>query len=46
MANGGTGPYKGDLLFVTTGCALLSSALVRVNPNPPHNTTVLLDDPA
>ncbi|KAG2143162.1 hypothetical protein BD769DRAFT_1625719 [Suillus cothurnatus] len=32
MVNGGTGPYKGDLLFVTSGRALLPPSIVRVNP--------------
>ncbi|KAG1813523.1 uncharacterized protein BJ212DRAFT_1300931 [Suillus subaureus] len=44
MVNGGTGPYKGDLLFVTSGRALLPPSIVRVNPNPPYNTTVILDN--
>ncbi|KAG1883854.1 calcium-dependent phosphotriesterase [Suillus subluteus] len=44
MANGGTGPYKGDLLFVTSGRALLPPSVVRVNPSPPYNTTVILDN--
>ncbi|OJA16449.1 hypothetical protein AZE42_03798 [Rhizopogon vesiculosus] len=44
MVNGGTGPYKGDLLFVTSGRALLPPSVVLVNPNPPYNATVLLDN--
>ncbi|KAN0082609.1 hypothetical protein V8E55_008404 [Tylopilus felleus] len=44
MTNGGTGPYKGNLLFVTSGRALLPPSVVLVNPNPPYNTTVLLDN--
>ncbi|KAG2129574.1 uncharacterized protein EDB93DRAFT_1182405 [Suillus bovinus] len=44
MVNGGTGPYKGDLLFVTSGRALLPPSIVRVNPSPPYNTTVILDN--
>ncbi|KAG2148144.1 uncharacterized protein EDB93DRAFT_1144720 [Suillus bovinus] len=44
MVNGGTGPYKGDLLFVTAGRALLPPSIVRVNPSPPYNTTVILDN--
>ncbi|KAG1733913.1 uncharacterized protein EDB91DRAFT_627951 [Suillus paluster] len=44
MVNGGTGPYKGDLLLITSGRALLPSSIVRVNPNPPYNATVLLDN--
>ncbi|KAG6376793.1 hypothetical protein JVT61DRAFT_1817 [Boletus reticuloceps] len=44
MVNGGTGPYKGNLLFVTSGRALLPPSVVLVNPDPPFNTTVLLDN--
>ncbi|KAG2148181.1 uncharacterized protein EDB93DRAFT_1144932 [Suillus bovinus] len=44
MVNGGTGPYRGDLLFVTAGRALLPPSIVRVNPSPPYNTTVILDN--
>ncbi|KAG6373057.1 calcium-dependent phosphotriesterase [Boletus reticuloceps] len=44
MVNGGTGPYKGNLLFITSGRALLPPSIVLVNPNPPFNTTVLLDN--
>ncbi|KAG1840388.1 calcium-dependent phosphotriesterase [Suillus subalutaceus] len=44
MVNGATGPYKGDLLFVTSGRALLPPSIVRVNPSPPYNTTVILDN--
>jgi len=44
MVNGGTGPYKGNLLFTTRGRALLPPSVVLVNPNPPFNTTVLLDN--
>ncbi|KIJ62241.1 hypothetical protein HYDPIDRAFT_94602 [Hydnomerulius pinastri MD-312] len=44
MVNGGTGPYKGDLLLVTSGRALLPPSIVLVNPSPPYNTTVLLDN--
>ncbi|KAJ8582416.1 calcium-dependent phosphotriesterase [Rhizopogon salebrosus TDB-379] len=44
MGNGGTGPYKGNLLLVTSGRALLPPSIVLVNPNSPYNTTVLLDN--
>ncbi|KAF8554487.1 calcium-dependent phosphotriesterase [Imleria badia] len=44
MVNGGTGPYKGNLLFVTSGRALLPPSVVLVNPSPPYNSTVLLDN--
>ena len=44
MVCGGTGPYKGDLLFATSGRALLPPSIVLVNPNPPYNATVLLDN--
>ena len=44
MVNGGTGPYKGNLLFVTSGRALLPPSVVLVNPSPPYNYTILLDN--
>jgi len=44
MVNGGTGPYKGNLLFITSGRALLPPSIVLVNPRPPFNVTVLLDN--
>ncbi|OAX43438.1 calcium-dependent phosphotriesterase [Rhizopogon vinicolor AM-OR11-026] len=44
MVNGGTGPYKGDLLFATSGRALLPPSIVLLNPTPPYNATVLLDN--
>ncbi|KAG9311270.1 calcium-dependent phosphotriesterase [Chiua virens] len=44
MVNGGTGPYKGNLLFVTSGRALLPPSIVLVDPNSPYNATVLLDN--
>ena len=44
MVNGGTGPYKGNLLFATSGRALLPPSVILVNPSPPYNTTVLLDN--
>ena len=44
MVNGGTGLYKGNLLFVTSGRALFPPSVVLVNPSPPFNTTVLLDN--
>jgi gluconolactonase len=44
MTNGGTGPLGGSLLLVTNGRGLLPPSLVLVNPHPPYNTTVLLDN--
>ncbi|KAI0320021.1 D-lactonohydrolase-like protein [Amylostereum chailletii] len=44
MANGGTGPYHGDLLLVTSGRGKLAPSIVRVNPQSPYNTTVLADN--
>lgn len=44
MVNGGTGPYKGNLLFVTSGRASLPPSVVLVNPIAPFNTTILLDN--
>lgn len=44
MTNGGTGPYKSSLLLITSGRGPLPPSIVLVNPLPPHNTTVLLDN--
>ncbi|KIY70133.1 D-lactonohydrolase-like protein, partial [Cylindrobasidium torrendii FP15055 ss-10] len=45
MTNGGTGPYQGEILFVGSGRrADLPSSLVKMNPNPPYEITVLVDN--
>ncbi|CCM05302.1 uncharacterized protein FIBRA_07516 [Fibroporia radiculosa] len=44
MTNGGTGPFRSSLLFINSGRALLPTSLTLVNPVPPHNVTVLLDN--
>ncbi|KAF8996733.1 calcium-dependent phosphotriesterase [Cyathus striatus] len=44
ITNGGTGPFKGSLLLATRGRGTLPSSLVLVNPRPPFNTTVLVDN--
>ncbi|KAK0213033.1 calcium-dependent phosphotriesterase [Desarmillaria ectypa] len=44
MANGGTGPYNGSLLVVTSGRAYSPPSIVLINPHPPYDTTVLLDN--
>jgi gluconolactonase len=44
MTNGGTGPFHGDLVLITSGRGTAPPSIVRVNPDPPHNTTVLLDN--
>ncbi|KAF7356975.1 SGL domain-containing protein [Mycena venus] len=41
--NGGT-LFRGDLLLITTGNGTLPPSLVRVNPKPPHNDTVILNN--
>ncbi|KAJ6624838.1 D-lactonohydrolase-like protein [Mycena sp. CBHHK59/15] len=41
--NGGT-LFRGDLLLVTTGSGPLPPSLVRVNPLPPFNDTVILNN--
>ncbi|KAJ6581078.1 hypothetical protein B0H19DRAFT_1113537 [Mycena capillaripes] len=41
--NGGT-PFRGDLLLVTTGSGPLPPSLIRVNPNPPFNDTIILNN--
>ncbi|KAK0199834.1 D-lactonohydrolase-like protein [Desarmillaria ectypa] len=44
MTNGGTGPYKSSLLLITSGRGPLPPSIALVNPHPPHNVTVLLDN--
>lgn len=45
MTNGGTGPYYSNLLFVNSGRGpLLPPTLAFVNPYPPYNATVLLNN--
>ncbi|EIN05441.1 calcium-dependent phosphotriesterase [Punctularia strigosozonata HHB-11173 SS5] len=44
MTNGGTGPVGGNLLLITSGRGPAASSIVLVNPSPPFNTTVLLDN--
>ena len=44
MVNGGTGPLKGSLVFSTSGRGLLPPSLALVNPIPPYNTTIILDN--
>jgi gluconolactonase len=44
MTNGGTGPYKGSLLFVNSGRGEISPSMTLINPVPPYNSTVLVDN--
>jgi len=44
MTNGGTGPYNSSLVLVTSGRGSLPPSIVLVNPLPPYNSTVLLDN--
>jgi gluconolactonase len=44
QAGGGTGPFRGSLLLVTGGRGNLPPSVVLVDPQPPYNTTVLLDN--
>lgn len=44
MTNGGTGPYRSSLLLITSGRGSLPPSIVIVNPKPPYNATVLLDN--
>lgn len=43
MTNGGT-PFRGELLFVNSGRGTLPANIARVNPHPPYNSTILLDN--
>lgn len=44
MTNGGTGPYNGSLLLITSGRGNRPSSIVAVHPKSPYNTTVLLNN--
>ncbi|KAF7369082.1 SGL domain-containing protein [Mycena venus] len=44
MTNGGTGPFRGNILLINSGRGPLPPSITLVNPNPPHNATVLLDN--
>ncbi|KAJ8086650.1 hypothetical protein PM082_005473 [Marasmius tenuissimus] len=44
MTNGGTGPFRGSLAFVTSGRGPRPPSVALVNPLPPYNATVLLDN--
>jgi gluconolactonase len=44
MTNGGTGPYNSNLLFVNSGRGMLPPTVTLVNPLPPYNATVILDN--
>jgi gluconolactonase len=41
--NGGT-LFRGDLLLITTGNGTLPPSIVRVNPKPPFNDTIILNN--
>ncbi|KAJ7272601.1 D-lactonohydrolase-like protein [Mycena haematopus] len=41
--NGGT-LFRGDLLLVTTGSGSVPPSLIRVNPKPPFNDTIILNN--
>lgn len=44
MTNGATGPLGADLLLVNSGRGNLPPSVTLVNPDPPHNVTVLVDN--
>jgi gluconolactonase len=44
MTNGGTGPYEGKLLLVTSGRAYQPPSVALVDPAPPHRTEILLNN--
>ncbi|KIK55506.1 hypothetical protein GYMLUDRAFT_248557 [Collybiopsis luxurians FD-317 M1] len=44
MTNGGTGLYKGQIVLVNEGRGRRPSNIVFMNPYPPHNVTVVLDN--
>ncbi|TFK37132.1 D-lactonohydrolase-like protein [Crucibulum laeve] len=44
MTNGGTGPWRGNLILITSGRGDRPPSIALVNPNAPHNVTVLLNN--
>lgn len=43
MVNGGT-PHNGELMLVASGRGNIAPTVVRVQPTPPFNATVILDN--
>lgn len=43
MTNGGT-PYRGQLMFINSGRGSSPPNIALVNPRPPYNSTVILDN--
>lgn len=43
MTNGGTGPFKGNLVLINSGRGPRPPSIALVNPKPPYNTTTLLN---
>jgi gluconolactonase len=44
MTNGGTGPYNSSLLIINSGRGPLPPTMALVDPIPPYNTTILMDN--
>ncbi|PPR00677.1 hypothetical protein CVT24_000965 [Panaeolus cyanescens] len=44
MTNGGTGPLNSNLVLITSGRGTRPPSVALVNPHPPFNATVLLDN--
>ncbi|KAF7419407.1 hypothetical protein PC9H_001997 [Pleurotus ostreatus] len=44
MTNGGTGPFRSQLLLVNSGRGPLPPNIALVNPKPPFNSTIILDN--
>lgn len=44
MTNGGTGPFNGNLILINSGRGQLAPSIALVNPHPPNNATVLLNN--
>ncbi|KZT00245.1 D-lactonohydrolase-like protein [Laetiporus sulphureus 93-53] len=44
MTWGSTGPYRSSLLFFNSGSGVKPASLAIVNPAPPHNVTILVDN--
>lgn len=44
MANGGTGPYKGNLIYMNQGRGDRPANIALINPYPPYNASIILDN--
>lgn len=44
MTNGGTGPFRNNIILINSGRGPLPPSIALVNPKSPNNVTVLLNN--